>query len=440
MAFPPGSSLPPLELAEIFTSNPFPFLRECQKKYGNIFTLELGNFGMSDFDANGKWVFLTQPNDIKELYRAAPEVIHAGEANNLQFMKLLPPSCSTILDETPHNIRRRFLMMPFQNIAQHISMISSVVNEVIKNMPRNETFSLFHYMKVMAKNTIIQTIFGVTDKLELEHISKELIRFESPQTSHEKRLEIIQVLDNFLKEKIAQRRLEPYKETDTDIFSYLVFTKDKSDAHLNDQDLQDELINLLIGGVGTTATMTAWAFAWILSEPGVYLKLIEELRTTFAGNITVTAESLEQLKYMDAVITESMRISPFFFNSSLRLLKKELEIGGYLLPANTLVANCSYLLHMNAEIYPEPEKFLPSRYLADKPTPFQWTPFGGGARRCVGHAFATQEIKIILALVLSSLKLKLMKPATQAESQGIFYGPSAGLMVNIEKELHLNTL
>ena len=435
MTFPPGPALPADELTEIFASNPFPFLRECKEKYGDMFTLELGDFGQPEFGANGKWVFLSHPQQVRQLYSADPAVIHAGEANNLQFLKLLPSTCSTLLDGAPHVVRRNFLAVPFQNIPQHIPGIASVVEEVIATLPDEGPFSLFHYMKIIARNTILRTVFGVTDEADLDSIGEELIRFESPATTHEERKAIVAILDRYLREKIPQRREEGPREGDTDIFSYMVFTKDRSGEHLSDQQLRGELINLLIGGVGTTSTMCSWAFAWILSEPEAYARVTEELRTSLGRDEPLTEERFKRLEYLDAAVTEALRISPFFFNSSLRLLKGELRIGDYLLPADTLVANCSYLLHMNPEIYPDPERYRPERFQESKSSPFRWAPFGGGARRCVGHAFATQEIKIILALVLRAVDLELLESATQPEFQGLFYGPSAGLTVRIAKRL-----
>ena len=435
MTFPPGPALPADKLTEIFASNPFPFLRECREKYGDMFTLELGDFGQPEFGANGKWVFLSHPQQVKQLYSADPAIIHAGEANNLQFLKLLPSSCSTLLDDDAHVVRRNFLAVPFQNIPQHIPGIASVVSEVIGTLPDEGPFPLFHYMKIIARNTILRTVFGVTDEADLESIGEELIRFESQTTTHDERREIVAVLDRYLREKIPQRREQGQREGDTDIFSYMVFTKDKSGEHLSDLQLRDELINLLIGGVGTTSTMCSWAFAWILSHPEAYARVTEELRANLEGGTPLTEERFKRLEYLDAAVTEALRITPFLFNSSLRLLKGELRIGDYLLPADTLVANCSYLLHMNPEIYPEPERFRPERFLESRPNPFRWAPFGGGARRCVGHAFATQEIKVILALVLSAVELELLEPATEPEFQGVFYGPSAGVVVRIAKRL-----
>ena len=109
--------------------------------------------------------------------------------------------------------------------------------------------------------------------------------------------------------------------------------------------------------------------------------------------------------YLTATIQETLRRRPVLPNAAPRLVKREIEIGGWTYPPGACLVAHTYLIHHDPEIYPDPYAFRPERFLEEAPGTYTWTPFGGGRRRCLGASFATLEIKIVLRAVLASAEL-----------------------------------
>jgi cytochrome P450 len=151
---------------------------------------------------------------------------------------------------------------------------------------------------------------------------------------------------------------------------------------MSDRELRDELMTLLVAGHETTATGLSWAIELLARHPEALARLEDDLA---AGND----------EYLDAVIKETLRLRPVIA-LVLRKLVEPMEIGGRLLPAGVSVAPSIYLVHRNPEIYPEPGRFRPERFLEQPPGTYTWIPFGGGVRRCLGASFAEFEMSVVL--------------------------------------------
>src|SRR5262249_31987850 len=153
-----------------------------------------------------------------------------------------------------------------------------------------------------------------------------------------------------------------------------------------------------------TAVSLAWAFYWLQREPQVAERLQTEL--TQLGS-TPDPERLAQLPYLGAVCSEALRLYPVLGTTLVRRLRLPFTLRGYQLPAGMAVAAALPLPHFDPALYPDSMRFRPERFLERKFTPFEYLPFGGGARRCVGAAFATYEMKIVLGSILARHRLAL---------------------------------
>ena len=205
---------------------------------------------------------------------------------------------------------------------------------------------------------------------------------------------------------IARRRSQEQGASDRkDVLSLLLAARDENGQPLSDRELRDELVTLLIAGHETTATALEWTLHLVLSHPQVRTRLRAELAQV-VGSAPVSAEHLPQLEYLDAVLREALRLRPILPNVA-RKISQPIQLGGYHVPAGTFVAPCIYLTHRHKDLYPDPEQFLPERWLGKKPDPYQWLPFGGGARRCIGLAFALLEMKVVMAVLLGRKDLAL---------------------------------
>jgi ribosomal protein S27E len=187
-----------------------------------------------------------------------------------------------------------------------------------------------------------------------------------------------------------------------DILSLLVRATHEDGSPLGDQALRDELMTMLLAGHETTATALAWAVSHIVSDDRVRRRLLEELRGI--GPAPLDPERVTRLGYLDAACRETLRLTPIVPLVGRRLLEP-MTIGGIELPASVVAAPRIYLAHRRPERWPEPERFRPERFLESKPTPYEFLPFGGGVRRCLGMAFALVEMKIVLAEMLSRVEL-----------------------------------
>jgi cytochrome P450 len=116
-----------------------------------------------------------------------------------------------------------------------------------------------------------------------------------------------------------------------------------------------------------------------------------------------------QKEYLDAVVTETLRLRPVI-SLVARRLTEPVEIGGWELPAGITVTPSIYLVHRRPEIYPNPERFEPERFLANPPGTYTWIPFGGGVRRCIGGSFAHFEMQVVLAELVKRRELVPSRP------------------------------
>jgi cytochrome P450 len=156
-------------------------------------------------------------------------------------------------------------------------------------------------------------------------------------------------------------------------------------------------MTLLVAGHETTASTLAWGVYQLLRHPEVAERARAEI-----GNEGLDLDALPRLVFLDAVIKETLRLNPIvpFIG---RVLRAPFHVAGWDLPAGVVVAPCIYLAHRRSDSWPDPERFVPERFLgrAASASPNAFFPFGGGGRRCIGMPFALYEMKVVLATLLS---------------------------------------
>jgi cytochrome P450 len=193
-------------------------------------------------------------------------------------------------------------------------------------------------------------------------------------------------------EEIAQRRRDEGLAERDDILSLLLQTKHEDGSPMSDVELRDELLTLLVAGHETTANALAWAVERLVRHPEKLDRLTEEVRDG-------------KTEYLDAVVTETLRLRPVI-SLVARTLTEPVEIGGWQVPAGVTVTPSIYLVHRRPDVYPEPERFIPERFIDNPPGTYTWIPFGGGVRRCLGGAFAEFEMSAILRELVARRSLR----------------------------------
>lgn len=239
-----------------------------------------------------------------------------------------------------------------------------------------------------------------------------------------------QRLDELLYQEIRERKTqsEPLGE---DILSLLISAHDEAGGPMSDVELRDELMTILFGGHETTATALAWALYWIHYIPEVGEKLLQELNSIDVQNCDPA--QITKLPYLNAVCCETLRIYPILFFTFPRLVQAPMQLMGYNIPKGMVLSPCIYLVHHRPDIYPEPKRFKPERFLERQFSPYEYLPFGGGNRRCIGMAFAMFEMKLVLAKVLSrhSLELAENRPVMPVR-RGVTMAPAGGVRLVVK--------
>jgi cytochrome P450 len=227
--------------------------------------------------------------------------------------------------------------------------------------------------------------------------------------------------DALVAEELALRRAGEPRD---DVLGQLLAARDEQGEALGDGELRDQLHLLLFAGHDTTSTALAWAFWWLHRHPEMRERLLLEID---ALGPDPGPEKIAALPYLEAVCKETLRIHPVVMNVARRA-KVPLALAGWSIPAGSTVMVSSLMLHDREELYPEPRRFRPERFLERSFSPSEFVPFGGGARRCLGAALAMYEMKLVLAEMLRRRRLRLVHDReVRSVIRGLTMGPKDGI-------------
>ena len=235
---------------------------------------------------------------------------------------------------------------------------------------------------------------------------------------------LLSEIDKILYSEIEDRRRTDCR-TRTDILSLLMISRDENGQSLSAKELRDQMVTLLLAGHETTATALCWVFYRVLFHDQIRERLVKELKDNDWEPNTA---------YLDAVIKETLRVHPIV-PLVVRYLQAPLEIAGKVLPQGVTIAPCIYLTHFHSDVWENPQEFNPERMLERRLLPFEFYPFGGGVRRCIGAEFALYEMKIVVPYILRHFSLAL-KPGYKMKvtRRGITFSPSKGLPVLVKRK------
>ncbi len=441
----PSLSTPRFQQLFQWILNPLEYLHECNRTCGDIFTVNMsGVFTGVVFTSDPKAIQQILTNDTKQL--SAP-----GSGNRI-LKPFLGEHGVILLDGREHRQRRQLLMPQFHGdkVRVYTDAIQEITRDLIQDWQVGETLNVREEMQKITLSVILQTVFGLSrgnryDRIR-DKLSNMLSLVESPINASFLFLPWLQKdlgawspwgqfvrnraeLDLLIYAEIADRRQS--KETDrTDILSMLIGSQDADGNAMSDLELHDELMTLLFAGHETTATALAWAIYWINYLPEVKDKLLAEIATL---GTELDAMAISKLPYLNAVCSETLRIYPVGMLTFPRVVKEEISIEGYDLKPDTVVMGCIYLTHHREDLYPEPALFKPERFLERQYSPYEYLPFGGGARRCIGVALAQLELKLVLVEILTKCELKLTgKLPVIPARRGVTLGPKGGVSVRVE--------
>ncbi|AFY74897.1 cytochrome P450 [Synechococcus sp. PCC 7502] len=447
MTIPPTINSPKVLQLWKWIVEPLDYLHKFDRECGDIFTVNMSSV------FNGA-VFVSHPQAIQQVLTSDTKQFSAPGSINQILKPFLGDRGVILLDGREHRQRRQLLMPQFHGdkVRNYTNAIQQITRNLIAGWQVGEKLNVRKEMEKITLSVILQTVFGLDrdkryDQIR-EKLSKMLSLIESPINAAFLFLPFMQKdlgawspwrrfvrdraeLDRLIYDEISDHRQNSNEER-SDILSMLISSQDSDGNRMSDLELHDELMTLLFAGHETTATALAWAIYWINYLPEVKQKLLTEIATL---GTEPDAISLSKLPYLNAVCAETLRIYPVGMLTFPRITNESISIRGYEIKPNTVVMGCIYLTHHREDTYPDPHLFKPERFLERQFSPYEYLPFGGGSRRCVGMALAQLELKLVIVEILSHCQLQLIgKLPIMPVRRGVTLAPNGGVSARVKSK------
>ena len=427
---PPGPRTPTALQSIGWWSRPTAYMERCRARYGKRFTIRL--LDQSPF------VILSDPDEIKQVFTAPPDVLHPGEGARI-LEPVIGANSVILLDEDPHMRQRKLLLPAFHG--EKMQRLSGLMGELaereVASWPTGEPIPLHGRLQRLTLEVILRAVFGLQRGAQLDELRDlmtEVLAFgESPLSllppaqrllagrGPVGRMERVGARADALIYALIEERRQDSGDGE-DVLSMLLGARDEDGEPMSPAELRDELVTALVAGHETTASQLAWALERIAREPGVQRRLHEEL------------DDGSDDAYLTATINEILRRRPVVPNAEPRLVKQPVQIGDIEYQPGVVLFASAYLVHHDAAIYPDPYAFRPERFLDQTPGTYTWIPFGGGRRRCLGASFALLEMKIVLRTALARYELRSTGgPPEITRRRGITFSPSGGSRVILDE-------
>ncbi len=420
-------------------TRPYEFLRECAQEVGDTFTL--------DFGPSGVYVLFSRPDAIRTIFTADPAVLHAGKGNSI-LRPVLGEGSLLLLEEGHHQRERRMLLPAFH--AKRIDALGAAVREA--TLDATATWNAGDI--VVAQETtqritlhvILRAVFGHAATGGLEDLAGDLLALlndskfnlalvgqlhtdDAAQEGWRAFRDRFRRVDAAVRREILRRR---EGGDDSGMVGLLLSATDEAGRPRSEEEIRDEVMTLVVAGYETTATALAWSLFFVHRSERVR----DDLRAALeALGADPDPGALARLPYLEAVCKETLRIRPVI-PVVARQVQRPIEIEGIPIPAGITVSPCIYLAHHRSSVYPEPDTFLPERFVGPSaPTPYEYLPFGGGGRRCIGMGLALQEMKIVLGTLLARFEFELPDPEVRSVRRWVTIAPSGGPRMRVHRRL-----
>ncbi|MDT5210212.1 MAG: cytochrome family [Mycobacterium sp.] len=401
-------------------------LQILRRRYGSAFSIDLPIFG--------HMVVLSDPGHIRQLFRIGSDVADTTDAN---LGRVMGPNSLFALSGDRHRAQRKLLTPPFhgRRLAVYEAIVEREAINEFSSWPHDRTFAAMPSMMRITLNVILCAAFGAEghDLERLREILPPAIQLGSklalipvPQWDwgrwspwgrfHQYRREY----DAIVGQLIDKAQADPNLDTRDDVLSILLQSRHEDGSPMTQAEIADQLITMLAAGHETTATTLAWAIERLQRHPELLDRLTAELDS-----------GSEEL--LNATVLEVQRTRPVIDVTFRQVKAPALQIGPWtLLEGQTIVASIG-LLHADEAVFPDARRFDPDRFLSRSPDPAEWIPYGGGIRRCIGAAFATMEMRVVLRTLLRNYVISPSSdPDERWQSRGVAIAPARGARVRIQ--------
>ena len=424
---PPGPRIPKALQGLAFAFFRRRFMHAMAHRYGDIFSLRVPVYG--------PLVVAASPQLAKQIFTASPEVLGNIQPN---LSRLLGSGSVFALDKDDHRQRRRLLAPPFhgKSIKNYESIIEEETLREIADWPQGTAFATLPSTMRITVNAILRAVFGA-EGAELDELRQilppwvtlgsRLATLPKPSRTYGRYspwgrlVEYRRRYDAVLDTLIAAERSDPNFEHRTDVLAMMLRSTYEDGSSMSRKDIGDELLTLLAAGHETTASTLGFAFEQLSRNPEVLTALVAEAET-------------DDNELRQATILEVQRIRTVIDATGRHVHAPVFELGEWSIPrGHTIIVSISKL-HADPELFPDPDRFDPQRYVGTKPPSFAWLAYGGGSRRCVGATFANMEMDVVLRTVLRNFTIETTNaPGEKLHSRGVAYTPKDGGKIMVRR-------
>jgi cytochrome P450 len=435
---PPPSLPGPALLNTIrFGLQPLRFSRNARRRLGDVWQTKL-------FTRDEPFVITTHPDHVESLFKAKPADAPSltGET---QLRPILGPNSVLILVGERHLRERKLLLPPFHGeaVQRYVEMIARVAAREIDRWPVGKAFALAPRMQAVTLDVIMGGIFGIegtpargTPEYRMRETFRRLLRLSTYMAWQLVELRnlgraeprgvlraVLTLADKQLYTAIRARRAAGDSAGRHEVLSLLLEARDEDGNPLSDEHVRDELMSLVLAGHETTANSLAWTFERLLRAPDAYDQLRKAVRSGDGD------------EYVEATVYEGMRVRPVI-PMVVRLVKRPWRLGDYVVPAETPIGISIVALHHREDVYPDPDRFRPERFIENKAGTYTWIPFGGGVRRCLGASLAMAEQRVVLDEIARRTDMVAASRRSETGRQrNVTTIPSKGGRVIVERKL-----
>jgi cytochrome P450 family 138 len=419
VALPDGPALPRFVQGGLVLAAPLWTLRRLRAHYGSAFTVNVPVFG--------KAVVISDPAEVRQLFTTSPEIADNLDVN---LGRVLGPHSFFALSGEAHRRQRKLLTPPFHG--RRLRGYQAIVEEeAVREMtawPEGREFATLDSMMRITLNAILRAVFGAdgAELAALRELLPAMVKLGSrlaalPLPRRDlgrwspwgRALGYRREYDAIVDRLIAAARDDRLAERD-DVLALMLQSRYDDGTGMSRDEIADQLLTLLSAGHETTATTLAWAVERLRRHPAVLRRLADEAD---AGG--------SQLR--EATILEIQRVRPVIDGTARQVRAPGMQLGRWRLPAGQVVLVSIYLIHNDEALFADASRFDPDRFAGSRPDSYQWVPFGGGARRCIGAAFAQMEMNVVLRTMLRDFTLEpTSERGERWHSRGIAFCPAKG--------------
>lgn len=418
-----------------FFRDPFRTLRRLHSTYGDVVALAQGD---------PSFVFAFGPALNHQLL-AQPELFLVGTGPLIRLPKhtaaeRLFTQNLTVMNGNHHKQQRRLMQPAFhrQQVQSYATAMAALTQRMLDRWEPGTTIDLLTEMQQLTQQIAITTLFGLDGERELAQVGKLLRRailaatsplallapYNLPGLPFHRANRLMEQVEGYIRSVVSRKRAQPDA---TDVLATLVQVRDEDGTRLSDDELIGHAFTLFVAGHETTSNALMWTLFLLNQHPRVHADLLDELEGALHG-AAPTIEQLGRLPLLEGVVKESLRLlapAPI----GVRNTAAPCELGGYHLPRDASVVYSEFITHRLPELYAEPDRFKPERWLSLERSTYEYLPFAAGPHMCIGWAFAMQELKLVLAMLVQRYRLALA-PNTVL-SPGIGMRPTRGMPVRV---------